>query len=175
MGGCDGRPQGSFSRLVEDSPRVGSFAFVGFGEPRRVASSDEDLLFMPGVQSGAKDLPALRGERDGLWLLHSLQQLGEQRKVLGTRSVRGKLWMVKWNRTVATVGRGENVTFVRLLLKEPAEESTWQVEKSGEKKEYDELREAIAAAHKLNECKKMDRGRDEAPDGEGRPSNAGGS
>ena len=44
-----------------------------------------------------------------------------------------------------------------------------------EKKEYDELREAIAAAHKLNECKKMDRGRDEAPDGEGRPSNAGGS
>lgn len=63
--------------------------------------------------------------------------------------------MVKWNRTVATVGRGRNVSFVRLLLREPAEESTWQVEKRDEDflliEEHNELREAIASAYKLNE------------------------
>ena len=59
--------------------------------------------------------------------------------------------MVKWTRTVATVGEGSNVSFVRLVPRDPIENSTWVTEKGETKEEYPSLLEAITAANKLND------------------------
>ena len=58
--------------------------------------------------------------------------------------------MVKWTRTVATVGGGNNVSFVRLVPRVPIENSTWVTEKGETREEYPSLLEAIAAANNLN-------------------------
>ena len=71
--------------------------------------------------------------------------------MLGKGPFRGKLRMeVKWYRTVATVGEGSNVSFVRLSARNPIEDSVWIVEKGDIREEYTELFKAISAAHQLN-------------------------
>ena len=57
---------------------------------------------------------------------------------------------VKWKKTVATVGEGDNVAFVRLVPREPMENSTWLVEKGDAREEKGSLLEAILSANALN-------------------------
>jgi hypothetical protein len=57
---------------------------------------------------------------------------------------------VRWTRTVATVGEGSNVSFVRLVPGDPIEDSTWLVEKGDAREEKGSLLEAITTANKLN-------------------------